>query len=192
LNSTNDSTNITESDHKDYKLISSKYSSTLTLSEGSRAIYIECNNYIDYKSYIDTIRIVIAGLQTLETPSSAERIGMRFINEFKCSSLSSLKKIFNLRQRPVVINMLKSSFCSRAVAIEEYNYSDMKSRVQYGVINRYYPAVIANYDASLDIDVFDDSSNDISNWDDILKSLNHKAFEIFKDTINEKIISGMK
>lgn len=192
LNAAEKKTELSESEHKEYKLISSKYSSSLTLSEVSRAIHIQCNNYIDYTSYIDTIRIVIENLKKLETSCSATRIGMRFINEFKCSNKTQLKKVFNKRQKSVVNNMLQRDFCSRAVAIEEYTYPDMKSRVQYGVINKFYPAAIVNYDASLDIDVFDDGSNDIEHWEEILKNLNHMAYELFKDTIDEKTVSGMK
>lgn len=192
LNAVERKTEVSESDHKEFKLVSSRYASSLTLSEVSKAIYIQCNNYIDHTSYIDTIRIVIKNLQDLDDSSSATRIGMRFINEFKCANKTELKKVFNKRQKAIVLNMLQNEFCSRAVAIEEYNYSDMKSRVQYGVINKFYPAVIANFDASLDIDVYDDGSNDIRSWDEILKNLNHKAYELFKDTIDEKTILGMK
>jgi len=106
--------------------------------------------------------------------------------------MSELKKVFNKRQKAIVNNMLQKEFCSRAVAIEEYTYPDMKSRVQYGVINKFYPAIIVNYDASLDIDVYDDGSNDIKCWDEILKKLNHVAYDLFKDTIDEKTVSGMK
>lgn len=192
FNSTVEETHVSESDHKEYKLISSKYSSSLVLSEVSKAIYIQCNNYIDYTSYFDTISLVIRSLQELEVACSATRIGMRFINEFKCSNITELKRVFNKRHKSVISNMLQNEFCSRAVAIEEYNYSDMKSRVQYGVVNKFFPAVIVNFDVSLDIDVYDDGLNNIKNWDEILKKLNHKAYDLFKETINEKIMLGMK
>lgn len=181
-----------ESDHKEYKLVSSVYSSVLTLSEAHKAIHVQCHNYIDSTSYSDTIKLVIEQLPSLVVACSATRIGMRFINEFKSANKTQLGRIFNKRHKAVVKNMLQNNFCSRAVAIEEYNYDCMKSRVQYGVLNKFHPSVIVNFDASLDIDVYDDSKIDLEDWNEVIKKLNHKAYEIFQEAIDEKTLQGMK
>ncbi len=81
---------------------------------------------------------------------------------------------------------------SRAIAYQEYNADGNKTRVQYGIANKYYPAVISSYDLVLDIDAYFDTNILLEDWSAKISDLNHTAYSCFIETMNEKYLLGLK
>jgi len=122
----------------------------------------------------------------------SKRIGMRFINEFPCDNIDSIKKVLRLEKAKIVTEMLKDINLSRSLAYTEYNHDGRKARVQYGVSNKFYPSVISKYDLVLDIDVYYDLQMQIDGWASAISEINHAAYDYFTSTINQKYLEAMR
>ena len=81
---------------------------------------------------------------------------------------------------------------NRVISQEEYNFDNNKCRIQYGILNKYYPAILKNYDLTLDIDSFDNTFQNYQEWDKTIDELNHTAYKMFVNCINEKQFNNLK
>ena len=91
-----------------------------------------------------------------------------------------------------IIDSLAKVNLNRSVFVEQYNYSSYFVRVQYGIFNKFYPAVIKNLDITLDIDVYYGGLTPIADWTDVIRDYNHAAFEKFKEYVEPTYIAMMK
>ncbi len=155
------------------------------------ALVFETNNYIDKTSYIEVISNIIIVLKTFENYKS-KRFGMRFVNNFPCNKVNDISKIFEKDIAKNIINIAKKENIMRIINIEEFNFDNYKSRIQYGLINKFYPSIITNYDLLLDIDIYYDGVIEIQDWDDTLKLFNHMAYDYFVKYVNPKYIETIK
>ncbi len=183
---------VNKTDHKDYVLISDSDGAQLTFSEMNKCFSFQTAQYKDYLTYKRVIDDVASSIQTESLDVKTARLGMRFINEIKCSKLVDIKKKLSKNTGAVISAMCSNDNSSRAVAIEEYTTDDLKVRFQYGILNKYYPSKLVNYDLTLDIDVYIDYELSLHEWDDALKKLNHTAFDIFKNAVSIKMLEEMK
>ena len=81
---------------------------------------------------------------------------------------------------------------SRIINQEEYNLDSSKLRVVYGIPNKFYPAILNNFDLLLDIDSIDDTQESIGNWEQVLKNLNHAAYHKFVEFMLPKYLETLK
>jgi len=176
----------------DYVLISDVNNLSLTFSKTQIAFWLESKQYRDNSVYKELF-IEIRNVYSLLLPETkTRRIGMRFINDFKCDSKREIKKILGAKTASIVLGMLGGDSLSRVIAQEEYNLADKKVRVQYGVPNKYYPSVISNFDLLLDIDSYVDQPVSVSDWTDTLSVLNHAAYELFVRSMNAEYLVRLK
>ena len=172
-----------------YILINEQKNIKLTFSFDG-AIIFHTTQYEDNSVYKDTIQLLLEAIKVNSLDIIANRIGMRYINEFPCSNTKNISKFFNKTIATNIKNMLKEEKISRAIAQEEYNNSYLKLKVQYGVPNKFYPAVINNYDLLLDIDSFDNTQNKPEQWEEVISELNNQAYNKFLNVINPKLIQS--
>lgn len=164
----------------------------LTFSERDGSITFESNKYKDKDTYHGILNSLIESCTALKYDYSSRRIGMRFINEFTCDRKSNISKIFDKRLANIVRNMLSTDSNSRVIAMEESTAQQYKSRVQYGVINKFYPEQIRLYDLLLDLDLYIDTPVDIIDFGEITKTLNKAAFYSFKSCMNPAYLEKLK
>ncbi|HPS86757.1 MAG TPA: TIGR04255 family protein [Spirochaetota bacterium] len=176
----------------DYVMVSEAHSVNITFSDIQNAFWIESNKYTNNSIYKEMLELIVNAFKELFPTSQSRRIGMRYVNEFTCSKMTDIRKIFNPDVANIIKSMLRNDSIMRAIAVEEYNYTNFKSRVQYGISNKFYPSIISTYDSILDIDCFNEIIADIDDWDNIIKELNHCAYGIFKGMLNEKYIEDLK
>jgi uncharacterized protein (TIGR04255 family) len=165
---------------------------TLTFSERDGSITFESNKYKDKDTYLGILNSLIQSFSTLKYDYSSRRIGMRFINEFTCDRKSNISKIFDKRLASTVRSMLSTESNSRVIAMEESTAEQYKSRVQYGVINKFYPEPIRLYDLLLDLDFYIDTPVALIDFGEITKTLNKAAFYLFKSCMNPAYLEKMK
>jgi uncharacterized protein (TIGR04255 family) len=92
----------------DHVLISEKRSLTLNFSEVQNAILLTTNSYISRTTYQEVVRAIIAALKGLQNVNlNAKRIGLRFVNEFPCDTLSGIAKILEPQYVTGLRNMLR-------------------------------------------------------------------------------------
>jgi len=78
------------------------------------------------------------------------------------------------------------------VFVEQYNNGNYFVRVQYGIFNKFYPAVIRNLDVTLDIDVYYGGLRPIAEWTEDIRMYNHAAFDKFKEYVEPSYIETMQ
>lgn len=183
---------ITNKQSEEVVLTSDAKQTVMTFSEINKCFWIETNRYIDNSIYKDFIKKTISTFKEYEYPIKSKRIGLRYINNFPCNKINNINKIYNKRLSQISKLMKYSPNQARIIGLEEYNYDNHKIRIHYGIPNKFYPAIISNFDLLLDIDAYTEQINDLDNWEDTIRTLNHAAYEIFIKEINPKHIESLK
>jgi uncharacterized protein (TIGR04255 family) len=117
---------------------------------------------------------------------------MRYINSFHCKTPKEIIKVLSKDKAKILSGICQENQLSRMIVQEEYNTENSKLRLQYGVPNKYYPAVMTTYDVLLDIDSYDDSTHPFEEWDEVIKNLNHMAYGAFVKSMNSQYIESLK
>ncbi len=183
---------ITKNDTIDHILINESKNFTITFKSDGSSFWFETSTYVDYRTYLDPLATVVEAIEKINSSIFSTRIGMRFVNTFPSLKLKDTSKVF---QGDVAKNIIRGSSkegISRFIAQEEYNLLNLFLRVQYGIPNKHFPAILNNYDLLLDIDAFDIAQQKISEWDDVLKRLNHAAYHKFIEYLNPKYLETLK
>lgn len=176
----------------DYVLIDEMKSLNLTFSTFQNALIIETAKYVNNISYKECLKIVKDSIIELALNIQCKRIGMRYINSFQCKALKEIGKILSKEKAKVLSGICHEDQLSRAIVQEEYNTDNSKLRLQYGMPNKFYPAVMTTYDILLDIDSYDDSTHPFEEWDDVIRNLNHMAYGAFIRSMNSQYIENLK
>jgi uncharacterized protein (TIGR04255 family) len=183
---------VNKTEGVNYVLVNESTGAKLIFSKNEKTIAYETKNYIDKNTYKSIFDEIIKSISKNELNLNSKRIGMRFINTFNCNILKNVTKIFNLNITKNIIYMASQDNISRVISQEEYNFDSSKCRIQYGILNKFYPAILKNYDLTLDIDSFDNTFQNYQDWENIIDELNHKAFTMFINCINEKYFDNLK
>jgi len=165
---------------------------TLTFSQHDKSISFESTRYRNKDTYADILDIFAISFCKYAQSFVCKRMGMRFINNFPCESISQVTKVFEPRLSSIVKGLISSDNVSRAIAMEEFTFPDYKMRSQFGVVNKYYPEPIRVYDALLDIDVYIDVSVDHESYSESAKKLNRIAYSHFIQCIKPSYLSKLK
>ena len=165
----------------------------LILNTSQKFISFESSTYIDNSVYVDRLSVIIEkinnqGIQNL----MSSRIGIRFINLFPCEKKENIKKILQKPNDKAITGSLAKENLNRSVFVEQYNYDNYYVRVQYGIFNKFYPAVIRNLDVTLDIDVYYGGLTPIADWTENIRTYNHAAFDKFKEYVEPSYIATMQ
>ncbi len=176
----------------DYVLIDESKALSLTFSTFQNALVVESSQYLNNSCYKDVLSIVNESIIKMKLQIQCKRIGMRFINNFQCKTLKDIAKIFSKDKAKSITTVCHEDRVSRVIIQEEYNLGNSKLRSQYGVPNKFYPAIMTTYDLLLDIDSFDDSTHSHEEWDDVIRNLNHTAYDEFEKSMNPKYLASLK
>jgi uncharacterized protein (TIGR04255 family) len=190
INTNNSEVNKTEGFN--YVLVNDTRRYSLTFSSSQNSITFETTNYFDKNTYSSIISELILSAQRNNMEFKSKRIGMRFINNFNCLNIKNISKILNLSISKNLSRIALQENISRIICQEEFNYDDSKIRLQYGIPNKFYPAILKNFDLLIDIDSYDDTIQEITNWANIISNLNHSAYKTFIHTINDKFLTTLK
>lgn len=148
-----DRRSVTERDFINYVLHADN-GVQLILNTSQKIISFESNSYIDNSVYVGRLSAIIEKINNQGIVGlMSSRIGMRFINLFPCEKKESIKKILQKPNDKAIIDSLAKDNLNRSVFVEQYNNGNHFVRVQYGIFNKFYPALIRNLDVTLDIDV---------------------------------------
>lgn len=180
-------------DKEDYiKFVLKSPGVKLTIDSFQKCITIESNKYEDNSIYKERIAKIIE-LLTLSNPDlNSERIGLRYINIFPCEKPADISKILNTCEAKSVKDSLSHDNIARSILIQEFQHEDCMTRVQFGVFNKFYPSIIANYDITLDIDVYCSGLIPIDSWNESIKRYNHLAYDTFISYIRDKYLESLK
>ena len=192
INFTNSDSNLTKQEVFDFVLITESKSVSLTFSEFQNAFWIESSHYKNNSVYKDILRNVIEIIKRCCSDIEAKRIGLRYINEFKCEKIKDMNCIYGKRLYSILKFMTSENNQSRIIGMEEYNNDGYKMRLQYGIPNKFYPAAITVCDLVLDIDSYKEYTCKVEEWEDIIAKLNHAAYDKFIKEINAKYLEEIK
>lgn len=190
INFTKGSSEITQQESFDFVLLSETKS--MTFSEMQNAFWLDSNQYKDNSIYKDMINTTIGVIKNMCGDIESRRIGLRYINEFKCDNQKNINAIYGKRLASTLKLMLADSSQSRIIGMEEYNNDGYKLRFQYGIPNKFYPSVITTFDLLLDIDSYIENTNSVTEWNDAIRTLNHAAYALFVKEINPKYLEELR
>ena len=176
----------------DYVLVDEERCLNLTFSTFQNALIIETSKYLNNVSYKECLNIVYSAIIKLGIQIQSKRIGMRYINSFQCKTMKDIAKVFSKNKSKVFTEICQREYLSRVIIQEQYNMGDYKLRSQYGIPNKFYPAIMTTYDLLLDIDSYDDSNHSFEEWDDVIRNLNHAAYGEFDQSITPKYKESLK
>lgn len=187
-----DKRSVTERDFINYVLHADN-GVQLLLNTSQKIISFESNSYIDNSVYTGRLATIIEKINNQGVVNlMSSRIGMRYINLFPCEKKEGIKKILQKPNDKAIIDSLAKEYLNRSVFVEQYNYETYYVRVQYGIFNKFYPAVIRNLDVTLDIDVYYGGLTPIAEWTDAIQTYNHAAFDKFKEYVEPTYIATMR
>lgn len=193
INFTKGSSEVTQGDTFDYVLVSEENSISMTFSEIQCSFWLESNHYKDNSLYKGIMSKVAEVIDSVCGEVKSKRIGLRYINEFKCKTKRNISKFYGKRLSSLVRAMIKEEdMQSRVIGMEEYNNDGFKMRFQYGIPNKFYPSVIGVFDLVLDIDSFVESESSVDEWEEVISTLNHAAYEKFVKEINPRYLEDLK
>lgn len=176
----------------DFVLVDEERCLYLTFSTFQNALIIETSKYLNNESYKKCLDIVYCAIKKLGIQIQSKRIGMRYINGFQCKTMKDISKVFSKDKSKVFTEICQREYLSRVIVQEEYNTRDYKLRSQYGIPNKFYPAIMTTYDLLLDIDSYDDSNHSFEEWDDVIMNLNHAAYDKFDQSITPKYKESLR
>jgi uncharacterized protein (TIGR04255 family) len=180
---------INKKNSEDYVMISESPNLSVTFSPTQAAIWLETTNYKNSSTYKDIMGKIIEVIISVNSSLKSRRIGLRYINEFKCPKSTQIKTFVNSIISKNILAMVSKKNISRIISQEEYNFENSKLRLQYGILNKFYPSILNNYDLLLDVDSFDDAQQNLSDFEMTISNLNHRAYEIYFESINKKYLA---
>jgi|GEM_PF-346422 hypothetical protein len=193
FNLSGENSGVKSTEATDFILVHDEKKYRLSFANDWRTICFEAKSYIDRSTYVEPISQLHGVLSAVDSELMTTRIGMRFVNEFDSGELKNTSKVFIKDVANQIIKACSKDYVSRFIAQEMYNYnSDYKLKVQYGILNKYYPAILNNYDLYLDIDAFDNIHHSLSEWPEVLDALNHAAYNKFLEFMLPKYLEGLK
>lgn len=193
INFTHDSSEVTRQESSfDYVLQSETRGISLVFSELQSAFWLTSTQYKNNSIYKELMDTIVSVITTLCGDVESRRIGMRYINDFKCTTPRKIGAIYGKRLASILRGMLTESYQSRIIGMEEYNKDEYKIRFQYGIPNKFYPSVITVFDLLMDIDSYIENTTVTSEWNNVVRVLNHAAYDVFKREINPKYLEELK
>jgi uncharacterized protein (TIGR04255 family) len=173
-------------------ILSNQNDVNLRLNSFEKSIVIDTSHYINNSIYKDRLNQITGLLNTLYPETRSMRIGMRYINKFDCNKTTEISKILTTEEATAIKNSLKREGLSRTMFVHEYLYDDCRSRIQFGIPNQFYPSIIRNYELVLDIDVYNNGSVGLNDWDGFVSVYNHRAYDIFTQYVKETYRETLK
>lgn len=192
VNFTTDKSEVSKQESYDYVLIKEKERYSITFSKNQNAFWFETSNYINNQTYTNVIIEVLNSAQKNKINLTTRRIGMRFVNNFYCATPKHISKVFTTDISKTIIQRLSQKSISRIIFQEEFNFDVCKVRVQYGIPNKFYPAVINNFDLLLDIDAYEDKIQELDSIYDTIVNLNHCAYNSFISNVNSNYLNTLR
>jgi uncharacterized protein (TIGR04255 family) len=117
------------------------------------------------------------------------RTGVRFVNvfDFEIDSFQRLKEYFSEAISGHIASIFKPSECVRSFLINEYFSGETKIRMQTGLFNPDYPAVIKRRHFIIDIDAYIDFPHQIRDVAIYFNDFHLKIQDMFESNITQKL-----
>ena len=189
---TQDKSEVGRGESFDIVLVSEKHSMSMTFSEVQNSFWIQSSQYKNNSVYKGIIKEVIKEISEIDANTNIRRIGLRYVNEFSCDKILNIGRIYGKRIATIVKAMMREVNQTRVVGVEEYNNEGNKLRLQFGILNKFYPSIITVYNLLLDIDSYTEATIAINESEEIISELNHAAYAVFMKEMNTKYLEKLK
>lgn len=117
------------------------------------------------------------------------RTGVRFVNvfDFEIDSFQRMNDYFSEAISKPIVSIINPEECVRSLLINEYLIGETKIRIQTGLFNPDYPAVIKRRHFVIDIDAFIDFPHQIHDVGSYLIDFHSKIQSMFESQITQKL-----
>ncbi len=162
-------------------------SKSLTVNQS--LIQVLLTKYTSEEDFKKDIIIPISQLLKISRDIAIKRTGIRFVNifDFDIADFSDAQNYFSKSITNYLSEMKDVDKCSRSFLMNEFQFDDIKLRVQSGFFNPDYPAIIKRNHFVIDLDAFIDFPHLIKDSESYFKEL-HDVIEIkFENLITDKL-----
>lgn len=117
------------------------------------------------------------------------RTGVRFINifDFEIDNFAKVKEYFSESISAHLAAVTNPEECVRSILVNEYLLDETKIRMQSGLFNPDYPAIIKRRHFVLDIDAYIDFPHQIRDVDKYFRDFHAKVQSMFESHITQKL-----
>lgn len=117
------------------------------------------------------------------------RTGVRFINifDFEIDSFTKIKEYFTESISAHLANIVNPNECVRSMLVNECLIDETRIRMQSGLFNPDYPAIIKRRHFVLDIDAYIDFPHQIRDVDKYFRDFHIKVQSMFESHITQKL-----
>ena len=155
----------------------------------NRFIVLELNKFTKYEYEMAKFIPIMREILSDANPTSL-RTGIRYINIYDESTIKPQKSYFSLPAQAFVDPKYtdEKSLSTRAMAMNEYIFDDMRLNYRYGLHNPNYPQLMKKLSFVMDYDCF--CEEPVTGIDGIINHINkgHDAIQkLFEDSITEKL-----
>jgi uncharacterized protein (TIGR04255 family) len=160
---------------------------TIKLSE--RQMHVSNRSYVSFDEFKSDFVEPLEELARIDPEVAVARTGLRYINVFEnlASDIGGLTQYFAPMVSSGLANLVEPAGCVRQVQISEYLTDDFKIRIQTGIFNPDYPAVIKRPDFVLDIDCYVDTPHRISEVSGIVDQLHAAIQDKFEQLVTDDL-----
>jgi len=163
------------------------------LGLGRSFLFVETSKYKDFASLQQLFEPVAKDLFNSAPDLAVKRLGLRYINVISAAGKNPLQwsGIVNPKLSSMLGFVKDSNRISRAIGNMEFNFDGIGLRLQYGVLNPDYPAVVKRKEFVLDMDAFSPGLASFGQMMDQLRALHEHVETVFENAIGGKLRKAM-
>lgn len=163
------------------------------LGLGRSFLFVETSKYKDFASLQQLFEPVVKELFNSTAELAVKRLGLRYVNVISAPGKNPLEwsGIVNPKLSSMLGFVKGGNRISRAMGNMEFNFDGTGLRLQYGVLNPDYPAVVKRKEFVLDMDAFSPGLASFQQIMDEIKALHEHIEAVFESAIGDRLRRAM-
>jgi uncharacterized protein (TIGR04255 family) len=163
------------------------------LGLGRAFLFIEMSKYEGFDGLLQLFEPVVRELFSASPDLAIKRLGLRYINIVAPGGRNPLQwsGLINSKLSSMLGFAGGTSNISRAMGNMEFNFEGIGLKIQYGVFNPDYPAVVKRKEFVLDIDAFSPGLASYGQFMEQLTTLHGHVENVFELAIGERLRKAM-
>jgi uncharacterized protein (TIGR04255 family) len=160
-----------------------------TIKINQKQMVVSNRSYKTFDEFKADFTEPLAELIQADGQQPVARTGLRFVNIFSglAKSFAELSEYFHPMISSSLTNLVGGERCARQVQISEYLDETFKMRLQAGIFNPDYPAVIIKFDFVIDLDCYVDTPHLISEVPALVNVLHAGIQSKFEALITDRL-----
>ena len=159
-----------------------------TIKLTGKQLHVSNRNYVSFAEFKNDFTEPLEEIIKLDPSIAVTRTGVRFVNQFDLGCpVGDLGRYFSPMISSNIQFLVDAERCSRQVLLTHYTDDNWKLRIQSGIFNPDFPAVIKKSVFVLDLDCYLDTPHSISEVPKLVDSLHGEIQDKFESLITDNL-----